>query len=416
MRARFSLVGGAGEVRVEPMAAPAFRGPAIGVSVAEADWQSLLPGATAVERRAPADWLLHKPAADLLMVGHAHASRAMQSIAVRVAIPRVGFERRFVVTGPSPIERMPMSGALLRDEDGETRIPPVGPIVPRRAAVARGEGDDADGELEDALLPRLDRDELWAQFPGVVFSSPFAVDGDQCAAAHMTTKYLRGDEVIELDGVATGGGPMSVRLPGLAPLVLYQAAGMRFLVGLVLDTAFLDLDGSLELGGLLESDATVGGPALELTWRGQVHEDVFTVPGASFVVAPAYAGDAPNLASILAETPRARFEYACVPAGIGIAVGDEVGLRLARQRCMHETPEPRLSLEHYVAVARELGAASAAAAGAEGSAREVPSLLARTPTATRGEVLARHGLDEDAWMLEERGWLARFSRAVENGE
>jgi hypothetical protein len=78
---------------------------------------------------------------------------------------------------------------------------------------------------------------------------------------------------------------------------------------------------------------------------------------------------------------------------ISFPPGEDYELAGARFRTFDMTPEPTLPIEVFARIAAEVGAAT-----------------------SRAAVLERHGLREEDWMLEERGYTARVGLAIEKGD
>ncbi len=378
-------------------------------------------GASAEELAAPTDLVAAKPQADVLLVGSAYAARAVARIDARLSVAG-RLERDFCTVGPSPVESMPLAEAFLRDRDGSSRIDAVGPIGPlevqddesaealtalgldellaQRHAAMRALADETWKPWEDAGLeappPRaeegapedsaaeLSLDELGdsgvATWDDLAPAESALGRGVQFAAEPMTCALLDGDELLDLEGLTPGGGSQTLVLPGHLVLVVFEGAGARYDVSMAIDTLLIDTEKA----------------RLSLVWRGQIPEDAFALPGLRLIVALAHQQRVPELDEIVRNLARGHFSRAEVPpeSEVPPPPPDDVELGVARQMTFDRTPDPLLDLDRYATVAAE---------------------LACHPN-ERASVLARAGLDEIDWMLEERGWLARLSAAKEAGD
>lgn len=386
------------------------------------------PGALDLEREAPDDLVPAKLRADVLVVGHAFGERAAERIDASLRVLSSDDRERLALTfccrGPSPIERMPLGGGYLRDADGETPLPPVGPIAPRHVAVEEPSVDDFGMTEEERQLMRVQavsmgafsrernpavqaffeqlkagaaerveepeasgsEDDLvtleeleaptgrsWAD---LTVADPPVEAGWQQAADHLTCGTVGRDDRIELTGLTPGGGTQQLALPNHDVVVIVEGDETTWDTVMAIDTVLIDTDRQL----------------VSLVWRGQVPEDLFANPSARLVVARIVADDEPTLDAIYRALPRGSFRRAEVPAEADIEAPDrpDVSLEAARAMTYGETPEPLLELEDYAAIA---------------------AALADDPD-RRAETLAARGLNEDDWMLEQRAWLKRVGAAI----
>jgi hypothetical protein len=152
-------------------------------------------------------------------------------------------------------------------------------------------------------------------------------------------------------------------------------------IDMICDTLWIDTDREL----------------LVLVWRGQAH-------------APAEGRDIERIVVSLErdDAPRRRAErerallrgagaHAIEPPDLtdpAAGDGEDPTLALEKYARWEEPVEPSLPLDRYAAVAAELAEQ-------------------REP---RREVLDRHGLSEDDWMLEERAWLEKMGDAAMRGD
>lgn len=219
----------------------------------------------------------------------------------------------------------------------------------------------------------------------VPYPEDASFDEFNAAPAERRLPDLAPDATITLEGLAPGRARLDLRLPGIAPIVTIDGAGDPDRAVLMrCDTLWIDTDREI----------------LALVWRG----------------AAAIAGGAPDVARIvvsveprgaerapedrLAALQRGRLGFAVREqdlTGEAPPIGDveEATLNIARYRTWaSKAPPPSLPLAEYAQLA---------------------ALLAEQPDA-RSTTLARHGLDEDRFMIEERAWLERMARAAGDGD
>ena len=386
-------------------------------------------GYTEGELAAAGDLVAAKLGTDVLLRGRAYGPSARERIDARL---RVGdqLDCAFCVVGTKS-DQLPLRGGYLRDRDGATPIPPVGPMRPRpvrsRSAVEAleqmtaeerrqeldatlraiyggeyrpweaaglGGGGGAEGDVdeevstsdegaatgpEEVTLAEVEEGPLeWDDLTPA--DSPLLDDGVQHAAAHMVCGPIDRAQVFELQGLRPGGERQKLRLPGHEVLVVFEGHDATYDVTMMVDTVQID---------------TVAGQ-LSLSWRGQLPEDAFGWDEQRLIVALADGAHWPALDDLYRNLPRAHFARASVPrdADLPEPARPDLDLELARQMTFHRTPDPQLELEHYARVAAELWAAPE----------------------SRADVLSRHGMDAVDWMLEERAWLARVGQALQAGD
>jgi hypothetical protein len=171
-------------------------------------------------------------------------------------------------------------------------------------------------------------------------------------------------------------GSSAVTLPALEPQLVFTNAELdaHEVVPLRCDTVWID------------------GESLELCWRAEHAQSVLGRRGFDrLVVSLEEPGSSRTLAERLGDRPELSF---AIEPGVEAGPTDAEELRLERWSMMEQAPAPRLTVAQYAAIAADL---------AEGDT-------------TRGEVLSSHGLDEESWMLEERGWLERMAEAAMRGD
>lgn len=179
-----------------------------------------------------------------------------------------------------------------------------------------------------------------------------------------------------------GSQEAKVALPGLEPVVTADLEGLEGLsVPLSLDTIWIDVDEG------------VGA----MSWRG-----VMPTPDGKridrFVLSLERASSPRDEATRLADTQRGTVRYAWTEddAAKGTPPPEEDNvLTYHKEMTWSEVaPDPRISIEQYAAVSAE---------------------LAERPK-ERGEVLAKHGFDDERFMVEERAWLERFAANAVQGK
>jgi hypothetical protein len=132
-----------------------------------------------------------------------------------------------------------------------------------------------------------------------------------------------------------------------------------------------------------------------LVWRAQIGLDCLAAPGHRLVVSLEDVTRGRMLQDVERDLMRGRFARAVTEAEVDVpanAVDHEV--ELARYRSLELTPNPALSLERYAEISSEMAAKSE----------------------PRAAILARNGLDETLWLIEERAWLERVGRAMSRGD
>jgi hypothetical protein len=205
----------------------------------------------------------------------------------------------------------------------------------------------------------------------------------QAAPPSLRLPAIPPDARVTLEGLALGGQPRVIELPGLVVHVTVEASWGAEQVPLSCDTLWIDTDEQ----------------QICLVWRGAVDLRP-EAGGVRRIIAALEHRDRPrDHATRLAYLQRGRIHYAVresdlLPRAEPIPEDD-----LTLQMAIYETwgshaPEPRLPLERYAVISAELV--------------EWPER--RTAT------LSRHGFDENRWTVEERGWLERISEATMAGD
>ena len=370
-------------------------------------------GARDGELEAAPDMVRAKTAADIMVVGSAFAETPTETVQARVRIPQ-RFERSFAVVGAAR-KRHPLAGGYLREADGVSPTQPVGPVLARpvirppsppapnvdpavtaaddlAARIKDGSFDPTRGDNSEITpnsppeeSPPLDvsaEDIEWMWQDLVEQDSPFVERGTHHAArASMANEFLYGNEILELDGLVPGGSRRALELPGFEPQVIVETDDQaRLWPVMICDTLVLDTDLN----------------TITLTWRGQVTQDLLATPMVRLVVGLRPSGANGLLSQLYRDLQRGHFSRAEVMGGAPDPCGPDgrdLELELARAATFDMTPDPSLSMEEYSRVAAALGT---------GDDRDV--------------VLGNFSLDQDSWMLEERGWMDRIARAMSRGD
>lgn len=198
------------------------------------------------------------------------------------------------------------------------------------------------------------------------------------APASQRVARLEADAVLELDGLSPGGGRCALALPGIRPRAVVEAEHDD-VVELACDTLWIDTDTT----------------TVVLVWRGEVP---LAGPRAAkrIVVWIDRPGEPRTAAEVHRSLARGRFSFAVEQEDLAgkVEPPDPALLTMARYEAWSETPEPTISLEAYAVL-------SATLAEKRGD---------------RAELLARHDLDEDGWVVEERAWLERMAEAAGRGD
>jgi hypothetical protein len=301
----------------------------------------------------PSDFVPFKPQVDVLLTGHAYADGAPSArIDARVALGSVG--RSFTVVASLPTDRIPLGAAYLRDVDGIGPAEPVGPVR-------------LGSELEPDFVHPDD-------FDFAVYC--FAVPAQRSAPP-------REDATLELTGLSPKGR-LRLALPDVAPRAIVQwtdATGTE--LSMNLDTLWIDTDGTRAIA----------------TWRGVFEHPVEARIDKVFV-ALERTSEERSWDAIVRGAARGRFGYAVEPDAPspeprpGTDEAERLEIARFEAHGVAQAPEPSMALEEYAFVSAELAEQ-------------------REP---RAETLRRHGLDESAWLLEERGWLEAMAHRATDGD
>ncbi|MBI4955255.1 MAG: DUF2169 domain-containing protein [Myxococcales bacterium] len=310
------------------------------------------PGREA-ELRYPSDFVPFKPVVDVLLTGHAFAAGGPAlRIDARVALGSVA--RRFALLASKPAAAIPLGARHVHDLDGTTPAVPVGPLP------------------QGAVPP-----------PGAAHPEAFDYAAYCSAALPQRSEPFGRGARLELAGLSPRGS-LVLGLPELAPRVLVRWTGVGDEeVAMNCDTVWVDTD-----------DETV-----VLVWRGSVdHPRDLCVD--ELVVALERLDDDWSWDAITRNALRGTFAFAVEPDHPDPAPEpgtDEVERLQAARYQAHGAmlgAEPARSLEDYALVSAELAEQ-------------------REP---RADTLRRHGLDEDGWLVEERGWLEAMADHALRGD
>lgn len=295
------------------------------------------------------DFVPHKPQADVLVVGHAHAvGGAAREIPVRVAVGSL--DHRVIARGAAPAEAIPLSRTCLFAPNGD----PIERVGPARLPATKG-------------VRLLDADSDYSAF--------------NAAPPELRRDYFEPGETLRLSGLSRRG-ERALELPRASPRVLVSMRGVPadMEAQMVADTLWIDTDRELCV----------------LVYRGML-----PAPRADRVtrIAVSMESEARSWDEILRSAARGAFGMSATAENeSGAPLDDEERDRITEARTElvlgEVPPEPALTLDEY------------ARAGAE---------LAEKREA-RGDVLARHGLNETAWMVEERAWLEAMAEGARDGD
>lgn len=230
-------------------------------------------GAEVSSLRYASDFAVYKPAADVLLVGHAYSTDAASGVA-NVELRIGDLRRRLAVFGdrkwggfgfegnPRPFESMPLRweralGGPLSDQNPVGRGYKTGVLVPNLERPEELVRTRDDRPVPACLAPvaptwkaRASKlgtyDRAWLKERWPYLPADFDWSYFNAAPSEQQVQYLQGDERYTLLGVLPGGRSLQGRLPGLKPRVLAQqteeAGGSFFEVLLRLDTAWFDAE------------------------------------------------------------------------------------------------------------------------------------------------------------------------------
>lgn len=283
---------------------------------------------------------------------HGHAYAPQPVHGVDAALSVGTVARRFQVVSQAPAQKLPLVHAALRDPSHEGYACP--PVGP--------------------LSVPWEDDETWLEH--VDFAQ------HQNAAPEQQLDELAPDATIELIGLSPRASRRVLKLPGLVPQ--------------------LKVDGGLYGEGLarlrcdslhIDTDAEV----IECVWRAVSPVKRSSIDSIGEMLLSVERAAAPRHPDELAKSLcRGVFHYVIHEEDLvdGPPELDDSALTFARLRARAPQPEPLITLEQYAQISAELAEQ-------------------RQP---RPAILESHGLDADAWSLEERGWMGRISDAAMAGD
>lgn len=333
------------------------------------DAGSLAPDQIALDGRdddggfAPGDFVPRKAGVDLLIAGSARGASGAQrhpaSVAVASSRPRrspegPSFRRELVVASDGLAPVVVLGTANVLEADGVTAAGSLGRIELAGELPRRGETHPVDFGFH-AYQAADPRQQLTSIAPGAVIALGGA-----------------------LGGALGSGAAREVRVPRAPWLFLDRGFGAGALAPVVCDTVEIDLDRQ----------------TLVAVWRADLALDERDIVGIDRVVAYWPETDQElDVEDLRALVPRATLALA-EELGRTADPGDADLLRVARLDAMEVAAAPSLDLDTYALISASL---------AEG----------RPP---REQVLARHGLTEDAWAIEERAYGERIAQNASRGD
>lgn len=185
------------------------------------------------------------------------------------------------------------------------------------------------------------------------------------------------DAIIELFSLSTRAARRSLRLPGLRPRVYVEHDDNRIeRYDPVIDTLWIDVEGE----------------RCVVVFRDDFRVDSVRAPDVDRVLI-GVADREIEREELLPLLPRIAPRFgveATAPTADAVDDDEADELTMARYATWGEAPAPAIPFEKYAGVSAELAEK-------------------REP---RAAVLRRHGLDEDAWTLEERAWLGELARGA----
>ncbi|MEO5729043.1 MAG: DUF2169 domain-containing protein, partial [Byssovorax sp.] len=323
---------------------------------------SRMYGAGPEELEVCSDLVPAKGGTDVLLVGHAYRHDGARSSQAEVTwieadLRLDGWSRRFGAASSGTASRLPLTRGYLRARAGASGEESVGP--------SRGVMPDP---------------------PPIEHPKGFDRRSYNAAPPEQRLLDVPRDVEIELTHLAADAPSVTMKLPALAPRVIVERRS-RGPADLPMrcDTIAIDTDAQ----------------RITLVWRAGLFVENLDDPGIARIVVSLEDQDAPrSVDEIYRHLPRGAFFYAVEAADLapGAPPAPTVDDRLRAARYSswghREPPDPILDLPEYTAICAEL----------------------TEERASRGAVLARAGLDEEGFTLEQRAWSARIARARRRGE
>lgn len=301
----------------------------------------------------PHDFAPYKPGADLLIVGHAHASGGpTQEIPLRVAMGAV--DRMALAMASASAVRIPLRRGALFTADAEHPAQ----MGPSPAPVGAHVG------------------EIGADFDYAIFHS---------APMEQRRGPFELGETLRLFGVSAHG-ERAIELPREAPRVLVSFRGTLpdAELSMQADTLWFDTDTS----------------TLVLVWRGMIETPrARSVARIAVSIETEEEGEPRAWPVILRSAARGTFAMSVGPDGRGPEPEDEderdrIAAARADLTLGEVPPEPMLTIDDYARISAELAEK-------------------REP---RADVLGRASLDEATWIVEERAWLEAMADRAQHGD
>lgn len=322
----------------------------------------LAPGSSSLAY--PSDFVPVKQRADVLVTGHAYAPLRPSTAGLGGTTTRIdaGFsvdelDRDFSLVARGLAEKIPIASEHFDDRGGTVSTDPIGPIAsPRVLAPARWHDESFDFTRYNAASP---------------LQRPISIAADS---------------LIRLRHLSRRAEERTILLPNLAPRVLWNARGFDELVEIDMDCDTL----------LLDTDSEI----ITLLFRGSIEVESAAARMVSrLVVSLDHCAHPRSIDDIARELPRGMFFYARWPEDVepdAAPVPESTPeLTMARYGSWGHPrgPDPVIPLDLYAVISAELGE------------KKEP----------RADTLARHGLDEDDWTIEERAWSSTMASAENDG-
>jgi hypothetical protein len=333
------------------------------------DVASGLPGAKPDELERSSDFVPYRMEGAVVLHGHAHSSGPTSALHARFSAGPIA--RSFDVVAATPATALPLVAAAIRTSAGQL-APPVGPT--RWAEdEAPSTVDATEEEPGEEVFP-----------PGPARLGSPELGSFRCSCPEQRGRYLDPGMRIDLVGLSRRAGRSFV-LPGVAPIVWAEHAGVASIEQIVMVTDTLCIDTDREIATLCFRGALVVDSIAEL-----VIERLVVVLGSSHAPAPMWSEVAPTLVDCI-------YGYAVehdMPEPQPQGWVEALRLELERERAAAVLPRPVLPLETFARIQAEV---------VEGRAPE-------------GVVLQAHGMSAARWRAEEAAWLASMGEDLRDGK
>jgi hypothetical protein len=318
----------------------------------------LAPGSSSLVY--PGDFVPVKQRADVLITGHAYAPLRPSTAGLGATTTRIdaGFsvdelDRDFSLVARGLAEKIPIAAEHFDDRGGTVSTDSTGPIASARV-----------------LAPARWHDES------------FDFTRYNAASALQRPITIAADSLIRLRHLSPRAEERTILLPNLAPRVLWNARSFEALaeIDMACDTLLLDTDSE----------------TITLLFRGSIDVESEAARMVSrLVVSLDHVKHPRSTDDIVRELPRGMFFYARWPEDVepdAAPVPESTPeLTMARYGSWGHPrgPDPVIPLDLYAVISAELGE------------KKEP----------RADTLARHGLAEDDWTIEERAWSSAMASA-----